>query len=177
MIKYVAFLRGINVGGHKLIKMEELSRIFTSLGCKNVKTYIQSGNVIFETSASDSKALTKKIEKELLDIFGYEATVFLRTMAEVEDMLDQNPFKKFKSSAKVKMYVTFLSRIPDKKPKLPLVSAKDGLEIFSIKNCEAFLLSQMVKGRFGFPNNFIEKEVGVPATTRNWNTVNKIIDL
>lgn len=76
MITYAAFLRGINVGGKKVIKMEDLSRILSSLGFKNVKTTIQSGNVIFETSETNSAVLTKKIEKKLQKSLRYEVSVF-----------------------------------------------------------------------------------------------------
>jgi uncharacterized protein (DUF1697 family) len=174
MIKYVAFLRGVNVGGHKLIKMEELRRACASLGFKNVKTYIQSGNVIFETSETSSHLLTARIEKELHRLLGYEVTVFLRTTLEVEEIVKHDPFKGLKF-ADVKMYVTFLSEELNARPKLPLLSSTKDVEVFQIRNREAFSLSRKKNGRFGFPNNLIEKELGVLATTRTWTTVGKII--
>src|SRR5713226_6408063 len=107
MIKYVAFLRGINVGGKKLIKMEDLRRVVESLGLRNVSTFIQSGNVIFEASATDRSALTKKIEKKLLAAFGHDVTVVLQTIDELKDILKRNPFKKIKPGADVMMFVAF----------------------------------------------------------------------
>ena len=109
-VKYIAFLRGINVGSKKIIKMEDLSRMFASLGFENVKTYIQSGNVIFETSQANSDILSKKIENELHKSLGYEVSVMLRTMQVVKEMVGQNLFKKIKSNPNIKMYVSLFSR-------------------------------------------------------------------
>ncbi|HVS83089.1 MAG TPA: DUF1697 domain-containing protein [Pyrinomonadaceae bacterium] len=178
MIKYVAFLRGINVGGKKLIKMEDLRRVVESLGLKNVRTFIQSGNVICETSQTNRSALTTKIEKKLLKAFGHEVTVVLQTIDELKDILKRNPFKKIKASDDVMMFVVFLAAEPKGKPKLPLRSLTENLEVLAIRDRAAFILCRRKKnGMFSFPNNFLEKEFGVAATTRNWNTVNRIVAL
>ena len=87
MIRYVAFLRAINVAGQKLIKMEELARIFTAAGLKNVRTYIQSGNVIFDATSANAVALRKKIEQALLNVLGYEVTVMVRPLADIEEIV------------------------------------------------------------------------------------------
>src|SRR5438552_19199303 len=108
MTKYIAFLRGINVSGQKLIKMEDLSRMFAEFGFHNVKTYIQSGNVIFETAEPNPDTLTEKIEQGLHESLGYEVTVILRTFLEVEDLVKRDPFKGTKADGNAKMYVTFL---------------------------------------------------------------------
>jgi uncharacterized protein (DUF1697 family) len=178
MIKYVAFLRGINVGGKKLIKMEDLRRVVESLGLKNVRTFIASGNVLFETSQTNRDALTRKIEKKLLTAFAHDVPVVLQTIDELKDILTAGPFKKIKPSADVVMFVAFLAAEPKGKPKLPLQSATENLEVLAIKNRAAFILCRRKKnGMFSFPNNFFEKEFGVTATTRNWNTVNRIVNL
>jgi uncharacterized protein (DUF1697 family) len=95
---YVALLRGINVGGHKLIKMKELARIFADAGFKNVRTYVASGNVIFESGSANRAALTRKIEKALQKALGYDVTVVLRTLSEIESIVNRNPFKKYEAS-------------------------------------------------------------------------------
>jgi len=174
--KYVAFLRGINVGGKRMIKMSDLAGVFASLGLRNVRTYIQSGNVIFDAAETRADVLVKKIEKELHKSFGHDVPVLLRTLAELEAILKRNPFKKIKADAEVVMFVTFLAAEPGGKPKLPLISSTENLEVFAIENRVAFILARRKNnGWFGFPNNFIEKQLGVPATTRNWTTVNKIV--
>jgi uncharacterized protein (DUF1697 family) len=177
MIRYVAFLRAINVAGQKLIKMEELRRIFTSMGLRNVRTYIQSGNVIFDHASANSNGLRKKIEKTLLGILGYEVTVILRPLAEIEAMVKRNPFRKVPAGSEVGLFVVFLSDDPKTKPTLPLVSITENVEMFEVKDRAAFVVSRRKKnGFFGFPNKFVEKELGVSATTRNVTTVRKIVD-
>ncbi len=175
--KHVAFLRGINVGGRGVLKMQDLARMFTSAGCENVKTYIQSGNVVFEARAGDLHRPHRTIEKQLRDRLGVEVKVVLRTSREIENLMRLDPFKKAGRDPKAKRYVAFLHGTPRSKPALPLISAKEGIEVFLVKNLEAFSLSREVKGRYGFPNAFIEKELGVTATTRNWNTVGRIAAL
>jgi uncharacterized protein (DUF1697 family) len=176
MITYVALLRGINVGGKKLIKMDELIRVFESLRLKHVRTYIQCGNVIFEVAESDVAALIKKIEKKILKTLGHDVTVVLRTIDELKTIVKRNPFKQVKPGADVMMVVAFLSTEPASKPKLPLISSTEKLEVLDIRDRAAFILCRRKKtGWFGFPNNFIEKQLGVSATTRSWTTVSKII--
>jgi len=178
MIKYVAFLRGINVGGKKLIKMEDLRHAVESLGLRNVSTFIQSGNVLFDTSQTNRDALTKTIEKKLLTAFGHDVPVVLQTIDELRDILRAGPFKKIKPGADVMMFVAFLAAEPDGRPKLPLRSATENLEVLAIKDRAAFILCHRKKnGMFAFPNNFLEKEFKVAATSRNWNTVNRIVAL
>src|SRR5436190_19969773 len=97
MTKYVALLRGINLAGYKQIKMAELKGIFESLGLKNVKTIILSGNVLFETTETDPQKVIKKIEKGLLKALGYEVAVILRTIAELQALAESDPFKQAKA--------------------------------------------------------------------------------
>jgi uncharacterized protein (DUF1697 family) len=176
MTSYVALLRGINVGGRKLIKMDELVRIFTSAGCKNTRTYIQSGNVIFDSMAAKSIALTNKIERALEKQLGYPVTVILRQLSGLEAIVRRNPFKKFATVPKVMLFVVFFKGDQQHKPKLPLISQTENLEIFDITDGAAFVVARRKKnGRVGFPNAVVEKQLGVVGTTRNWSTVNKIV--
>jgi uncharacterized protein (DUF1697 family) len=183
MITYIAFLRGINVGGKNIIKMDDLHRIFESFGFKNVETYIQSGNVRFGTSTSDKKTLTQKIEKGLNKELGYEVATFLRTQEEMRALVKYDPFKKIKASDKAKTYVTFCHQTPEVlktsealRKKVPLFSRKKDVEVIGARECDVFCLSHLVNGSFGFPNLFLEKELKVLATTRNWTTVCKMAE-
>ena len=176
MIRYVAFLRGINVAGQKLIKMDELGRTFTSLGFRNVRTYIQSGNVIFDHTSANSAGLRKKIEKAIHEVFGHEVTVILRPLSDIEAIVTRNPFRKVETGADAVPFVVFLADDPKTKPKLPLVSVTENIEVFEVRDRAAFTISRRKKnGSFGFPNKFVEKELGVAGTTRNVNTVWKIV--
>lgn len=177
MIKYVAFLRGINVGGHKLIKMADLARIFSSLKLQNVRTYIVSGNVIFETVDTDQEVLAKRIENGLHKALGYEVAVILRTVSELEALVKLDPFKPVKADGEIKKYVTFLSEKHQSKLKVPALSPKKDWEIIHLNPREVFIVAFPVKGRYGESMSLIEKEFGKSVTTRNWNTVIKILAL
>lgn len=173
--RYIAFLRGINVGGNKLIKMEALADAFSSAGFRNVKTYIASGNVIFDSRATKLDNLEKKAEKKLLETFGHDIAVVIFSVAELEKLLKHDLFARARSGAEAMLLVTFLKHeVPN--VKLPLESEKENLKVIAIKNRAAFTVARRKKtGWFGFPNNFIEKELGVAATTRQWRTLEKVV--
>jgi uncharacterized protein (DUF1697 family) len=177
MIDYFAFLRGINVGGNNSIRMEDLRQIFTDCGLSNVKSYIQSGNVVFQYKKSEIGELSKKIEAKIKKTIGNEIPVLLRTREQLENMVKLDPFKSATLRENTKLYVAFLSKKPTANYSLPLISEKDGLELLSIVNADAFLLSFEISGRYGFPNNFIEKNLMVTASSRYWNTVLKIMEI
>lgn len=167
-------MRGINVGGHNLLKMKDLYQRFVSLGFNNVSSYKQSGNIIFEASNINQNDISKKIQRELYDLLKSDVKVFLRTIPQVEGIIKLNPFKEIKSRT-VKLFVTFLSNGPSKKPRLPLKSPNMDVEVIFIRNREAFSLALKKNKRFGTPNNFIESKLGVSATTRSWTTVKGIV--
>jgi len=172
--KYVAFLRGINVGGNKLIKMEALAAVFTRAGFRNVKTYIASGNVIFSTPASNVDALAKRIEKLLLTSFGHEVSVLLFPFAELQAIVDTNPFKRTKRGDV--MLFSVLLRAPSTRAKPPLESKTEKFKVVAIHDRAVFIVARRKRtGWFGFPNNWVEKEFGVTASTRNWSTLQKIV--
>lgn len=177
MIKYFAFLRAVNVGGKNIIKMDILKKVFESLGFKNVRTFIQSGNVIFESSEKNKGVIIKKCEVALHKHLGNDVLSFVRTKSELEAIIKLDPFKKIKTAVSSKLYFSFLRDEIKKKPKLPHLSSKKDVEIIAIKNCDVYSISKEINGRFGFPNNFLEKEFGISATTRNWNTIIKIHSL
>ena len=172
--KYLALLRGINVGGKNIIKMEDLSEAFVSLGFSDVKTYIQSGNVTFVPKASTKPVLKKKIEKVILDTFGMTVPVILRSKTEVDKMVKAAPFGKLTEDKKVKLYVCFMDALPAEEPAMPCIIDKEGLELIRISGQDAFVVSRPIDGNYGFPNNIIEKKLKVTSTARNWKTVIRI---
>ena len=172
MNKFAAFLRGINVGGHHIVKMEDLRRIFMSMGFENVKTYIQSGNAIFETAEKNVDSLTEKIERKLFDSVGFEVKTMLRTVPELENAAAHNPFSE---SENVKVYITFLSAAPDEEMARAVASLGNELESFRVRNRELYSsLDKRVKKSL-FTNNFTVKHLNVSGTTRNPRTVDKMI--
>jgi uncharacterized protein (DUF1697 family) len=176
-VKYAAFMRAINVAGHAVVRMTDLSAAFAAAGCLNVRTHIQSGNVVFQAPSEESAAVFRRIQQKLEDLVGAEPVIMFRTVRELERIVDSAPFKGWTAGPKVKLYVTFLAEKPRKRPRFPLVSAKEALEAIGMKNREVFVVSRPKKTAFfGFPNNFIEKELGVSATTRNWSTITTIVE-
>lgn len=178
MTQYIAFLRAINVAGHARIIMEDLCRAFTAAGCRNIRTFIQSGNVIFESPATEPAAIAKKIGRELRKILGEEPGILLRSVAAVQSLARSRVFNHVEAGAKVKLYVVFLSAAPRITPQFPLISTKEAVEIIGMNGLDVFVVSHpKKKGFFGFPNAVVEKEFGVAATSRNWTTVRKIAEL
>ena len=117
MIRYIALLRGINVGGHKIIKMEELAQLFAALKFKEVKTFIQSGNVLFNAPAQSIDSLQQKIEKHLHKSLGYEVTTLLRTPIEFQQIITGNPFAHMPDD-EVKKYCVYLIKSIDQQVKI-----------------------------------------------------------
>ena len=173
--RYVAFLRGINVGGRKVVKMEGINRIFTAAGFTAVKTLIQSGNVLFNSDLDTIGSLKETVEKSLFESLGFEVEVFLLCFEDIIELYNSNPFGARDRNVSTKFYFSLLSGIPHKPLKLPLFSDKLDLELFRIDGQKAYILSHEINGRFGFPNNFLEDVTGLTATTRNWNTIEKLI--
>ena len=173
-ISFLAFLRGINVGGKNIIPMEDLREAFTSLEFTDVKTFIQSGNVAFIPKSPGKPALKKKIEKMILARYGLTIPVILRSKTEMQKMVKAAPFGKLTEDKKVKLYVCFLDALPANEPEMPVIIDNEGLELISIKGQDAYVVSRPVDGIYGFPNNIIEKKLKVTSTARNWNTVIKI---
>ena len=177
MTKYFAFLRAINVGGKNLIKMDELKKVFESLGFKNVTTHIQSGNVMFDSSTADETVLVKKIENLIHKNLSNDVLVFLRTIDELNEIVKLDPYQKLKFKVPTKLYITFLKDELKQKRKLPYLSSKKDVEIIRIKNREIYCNALEINGSYGFPNLFIEKEFRLKTTTRNWNTIIKVFEL
>ena len=174
-IKYVALLRGINVGGNKLIKMKELAAVMTAAGFQGVRTFIASGNVIFESAATDPVRLARRIEKELEKAFGHDVAVIVRKIDELEAVLKLAPFKQVKDKDTM-FFVVFISSDPKVMPKLPFVYDSENFEVIAVKHGAAFIVARRKRtGWFGFPNNFIEKQFTLTATTRNWSTVERLV--
>jgi uncharacterized protein (DUF1697 family) len=177
MGKYVAFLRGINVSGQKLIKMEALRKAFTETGFADVKTYIQSGNVIFESDVTDTKKLNLLLEGLIEKSFGFRTDVILRTHSDIESILNSLQISREKLSEERKYYITFLKEAYSEPFTIPLFSKNKDVEVIYHNRMEFVSISTLYKGQYGFPNAYIEKLTGIPATTRNPLTLGKILEL
>jgi uncharacterized protein (DUF1697 family) len=173
--QYAAFLRGINVGGHSLIRMADLKKAFETMGFTDVRTVLASGNVLFTSAQADDRTLTRDIEAMLKKVLKKDAGVMLRSMEDIQGLAASNPFKRIKETPDIKLYVTFL---PGKtKPRsIQIPFAIPGFKIISATPTEVFSVVDLSQGN-GTTGamGMIEKEYGSSVTTRNWNTVLKIL--
>lgn len=176
MKTYVAFLRAINVGGHAIIRMTDLRNAFAAAGCENVRTYIQSGNVLFDVPDGDARAVLKIIPIKLRELIGQEPGILYRTPRELGKLAAASPFQDAEPEPETKRYIAFLAQRPRQRPVLPFYSANEALDVVAMTNLEVFIISRRKQnGFYGFPNEFIEKAFGVLATSRNWTTISKIL--
>lgn len=169
-------LRGINVGGKK-VPMVELREVYDALKFKNIRTYIQSGNVLFETKKTEEAALSKVLEKKIAARFGFDVPVVIRTAGELASVLKKNPFLKEKNLQEDKLYITFLAEIPAKEL-LEKIKVPDGSpDRFEIAGKEIYLYCPGGYGETKLSNNFFESKLKVKATTRNWRTSNELMKM
>jgi len=177
MIKYISILRGINVSGKNIIKMDELRKLFELLGFTDIQTYIQSGNVLFNSRSSNKTKMISQIKDSINKKSGYDVKVLIKTKDEIEKVINQNPFLKFDNVDIKKLYVTFLERIPEKEFIDSLIPNKKTNDVYKIIGTEIYLYCPGGYGKTIFSNNYIEKKLRLKATTRNWKTVNKLLQL
>jgi uncharacterized protein (DUF1697 family) len=171
---YISILRGINVSGQKMIKMEELRKSYEKLGFKNVRSYIQSGNVLFESAKASLSSLEKKISAAIMKDFGFDVPVIVLEKTELLSILKNNPFKK---EDVAHLYVTILSEAPDKSDIEKISGLVSGKDEFKVKDRHIYLYVPGGYGNTKLSNTFFEKKLQRSATTRNWKTLNELIAL
>jgi uncharacterized protein (DUF1697 family) len=171
---YVSMLRGINVGGHKKIRMDQLRASFEALGFERVKTYIQSGNVVFTAPKAAPVGLCKKIETRIQGDFGHSVSVVVRTAEEMNQVLNNNPFLKDNGIDPEKLHVMFLSNAPEP-------SAMEKVAVLASLPQQVRCIGQELYLYLpnGVAESFVMKKpvdrlLGVVTTMRNWRTVSTI---
>jgi uncharacterized protein (DUF1697 family) len=174
MNTYIALLRGINVGGHKKVPMAELRELLTKSGLENVKTYIQSGNVIFQSSKDDLIALETKVKKAILDHFGFDVSVMVRTRTQLNVIFENCPFPEEK---KVNSYFAMLSEIPNKDLIKEAYEKTYENEEYKILNDCLYFYCANGYGNAKFNMNYFERKLEVAATSRNYKTIVKLLSL
>lgn len=175
-MRYVCLLRGINVGGNMMIKMSELSAMFESLGFSGVKTYINSGNIGFDSPKTAEKRLVTKIESAIEEAFGKKVAVMVREQKNIDRVLANNPFDGQFESHK-EMHVLFLSEeMSDEKEKQLLDATPEGERYKCIgRELYCHLPKGVIDSLLG--KSFLEKKLKLSATGRNWRTVQKLAEL
>ena len=179
MTTYIALLRGINVSGSNKIKMTELKQLFLDLGYKDVATYIQSGNVIFKSNIKAPILIEDTIISAISKHFGHAIKVLVLTKDELTTIFNSNPFLAKDSTMDIsKLYVTILNKRPDLAgiPNIDILIETNEDEFQLIENT-IYLYCPNGYGNTKLNNNLFEKKLQVTATTRNWKTIGKLVEL
>ena len=171
MTAFVSLFRGINVGGHQAIRMDDLKDLYEALGFKDVATYIQSGNVVFTGDDADLARLRRHIEDGFEKKFGFHVEVIVRTSAELREIIDKNPFQSQQSKESKWVVVMFLAARPDDTAQEDLLKTYVGPEEIFIIGKEMYIYYPNGIGRSKLSNSFIEKKLKALGTARNWNTI------
>lgn len=177
MKTYISILRGINVSGHKIIKMDALRNLYENMGFSNVTTYVQSGNVIFSGQDIGIRVLEKQIYQQIEKEFGFQVPVILLSIEMLKHIIDNNPFVEDNNKDKSFFHVTFLSSIPEKYDSNIIKDKKQDDEDIAFSNYAVYLYCPNGYGRTKLTNNFIESKLKVGATTRNWKTTQELLKI
>jgi uncharacterized protein (DUF1697 family) len=173
----ISMLRGVNLGPHKRIKMEDLRAVYSSLKLRDAQTYVQSGNVLFQTDESDLASLAKRIEAGIEKKFGFRSDVILRTAAEMRSVIAENPFAGRSDVDPSKLLVTFLRSDPGEQARSNIRAMNASPEALWIDGRELYIYypNGMARPKLSF--SVIEKVLKTSGTGRNWNTVTKLLEL
>jgi len=177
MITHLALLRGINVSGNNMIKMEALKTTLESIGFQNVQTYIQSGNVFLDTSEENAAAVGFKIRQEIFKAFGHDVPIVVISKTDLEACFKNNPFLKENEIDLKKLYVAFVSTILQSESINNLKISQFKPDEASIDANRIYIKYAFGAGKTRFDQKYIEKKLNVTATIRNWNTVTQLLQL
>jgi uncharacterized protein (DUF1697 family) len=177
MKTYIALLRGINVSGHKIIKMELLREVMINNGFYNVSTYIQSGNIVFDSETENEAALEHQISQMIFKHFGFDVPVRITTLTELQQIVDENPFLKESLENPTQPYVAFLTDVPSENNLQSLKAVNFGNDLFVNKNKVLYLWYAYSPAKIKLTNATIEGKLKLKATSRNWKTVLKLMTL
>lgn len=175
MTVYISMLRAVNVGGTSRIKMDALRAVYESIGLKDVRTLLQSGNVVFRSSLKDRERLVKRITQELERQLELHADVIVRTLAELADIVERGPVLSPHADPS-KLLVMFLSGVPDAAAQAALGKWHKGPEMLEMRGPEIYLYYPEGVGRSKLSGAVIENKLNTSGTARNWNTLQKLLE-
>jgi uncharacterized protein (DUF1697 family) len=173
----VSLLRGVNVGGHNKIGMAELRGLYESLGMSRPQTYVQSGNVVFETGERKLERVAERLEEGIERTFGFRPAVILRTAGELRDAVERNPFAARGGIEPSKLLVTFLRSDPGEEVREAVRRIPTGPEELRIDGREMYIYFPNGMGRPKLSLAQVERTLKVAGTGRNWNTVTKLLEM
>ncbi|HWZ96441.1 MAG TPA: DUF1697 domain-containing protein [Candidatus Dormibacteraeota bacterium] len=177
MTVVISLLRAVNVGGHAVIKMTDLRTLYESIKLKDVQTYVQSGNVVFQTDEKDVAKLTKKIQGAIAKKFGVAPGVILRTTAEMRDVMARNPFAKRKGIESNKLHVSFLDMKLEPAACEQLRALPLTTEELIPSGRELFIYCSNGMGKSKIPWAKVDKICATRGTARNWNSVTRLLEM
>jgi uncharacterized protein (DUF1697 family) len=172
---HVALLRGINLGGRQ-VPMKELAAIFVEAKCREVRTYIQSGNVVFQTAAADAGRLAARVEKALLARFGFEVPVVTRSAAELRAVAGANPYLRAGADPGT-LHVAFLAERPSPARVAALDPERSPPDRFTVNGSEIYLHCPKGYGNTKLTNSYFDAKLGTTSTVRNWKTVLTLLEM
>jgi uncharacterized protein (DUF1697 family) len=173
----ISLLRGVNVGGHRMIKMDALRELYESLGLRDPQTYVQSGNVVFRTKERDLVRLAKRIEDGIERGFGCRPDVIIRTTSELRDVIAANPFAKRRGIEPNRLLVTFFAAAPAAEAREKILGIKADPEELRMGGRELYVHYPNGVGQSKLSPALIERTLKASGTGRNWNTVTKLLEL
>lgn len=176
MTAFVALLRAVNVGGNNLIKMADLKAICEGLGFTDVKTLLQSGNVVFKAKGSD-KSVGKKLADAIEKSHGFRPAIMVRTADEIADAMKRNPFRAEEKRDPTHLVIAFMADPPTSGAKERVAAVKVATERLHLSGRELHAHYACGQGTSKVTNAIVERALGVPCTARNWNTVTKLLNL
>ena len=176
MNTYISILRGINVGGNKMIKMDALRMLYEDLGHINVRTYIQSGNVVFQDNSTESKDLEVRISNKIKEVFSFDVPVIVKTKTEIENIFNNNTFTHKYNNEIDKLYVTLFSFQP-KLSDIENINRSIGNDEFAFGDSVMYLYCPDGYGKTKLSNQYLEQKLKVTASTRNWKTITELINI
>jgi uncharacterized protein (DUF1697 family) len=173
MPHYIALLRSVNVAGHGRLAMADLQQSFIALGFSDVSTYIQTGNVMFRSPSTSSSTVVGRIERQLEQDFGSSPAVILRTVADLSRVLTTSPFPA-QGADPSRHHVTFLAEEPSREKLATFSAPPSGRDELVVIGREVYVHTPDGYGNSKLSGAMLERRLGVPSTTRNWNTVTKL---
>lgn len=177
MKKYIAILRGINVSGSKMIKMDNLTTSMAELKFTDIETYIQSGNIVFEYHETNENILAKIITDKIQSDFGFNVPVIVKKAEELNSIINNNPFINNRNEPVDTLHVTFFPEYPENALLTGLAVTGSNADEFFIAGNVVYIFCPNGYGRTKLNNNFFENKLKIPATTRNWKTVIKLAEM
>ena len=172
----IALLRGINVGGKNKLPMKDLAAMFREAGCEDVRTYIQSGNVIFRAVPALAKGIPSLISQSIMDRFGYSVPVVVRTARDLQQIVEGNPFAQVEFEAN-KLLVLFLADVPDSALVESLDPDRSPGDEFAVVGREVFVHYPNGVARSKLTNAYFDSKLSTTSTGRNWRTVSKLLEM